>query len=337
MSEVHLDEVYAEARFHGAVTDQFSWVVNFNGSVNVLGGTGPNGVVGVEDLIAQFKAAKEFQIWAGRLLVPSDSANFSGPFFMIPWNYPGFYIPGAAPIGPAEGPYGRNQGVTVWGNAVQDKLKYYAGVYGLDEDAHPFGSARVSYSPQGSEPGYFGSNTYYGAQNVVTIGVGAQYQRNGATEVTDAMPGVPAVPTTAPPTPKDYYSIMADAFVEENLSGAGTLTFQAQYYHFPSGYLFSGGLPPGVYSPQNAFYALLAYLTPNNIGIGKLQPMLRIQQTADPAWTLFDGALAYVIKDYSARIVATYQHADLRDSSSAVPANARVQNSLQLSVQLQTL
>jgi hypothetical protein len=342
MSELHLDNSYdgpaLEARFHGAVTDQFSWVVNFNGVVNG-GTTAPAGSVGLEDVIGQFKACKEFQIWAGRLLVPSDRSNFAGPFFMIPWNYPGFYLAGAAPIGPMEGANGRNNGATLWGNAIDDKLKYYVGVYGIDgltKDAQAFYSGRVSYSLQGSEPGYFGSSTYYGALNVVTVGFGAQWQKDGANDTTTG-------------APKDFYSVMADIFAEENVTDVGTFTFEGQYYNFPKGYSFSG--PGAPFSPQNAFYVLGAYMTPNNLGIGKLQPMVRLQQTADPAWTVFDAALAYVIKDYSARIVATYQHTELGSSplpglfAPAAGGGAALgmepapgpSNSIQLAVQLQTL
>jgi hypothetical protein len=79
---------------------------------------------------------------------------------------------------------------------------------------------------------------------------------------------------------------------------------------------------------------LADYLTPD-LGFGKLQPMVRWQQTADPAWTIIDAALAYVFKDYSGRVVATYQHID-RGSSPTAGLNA-VQNSIQLGVQLQSL
>jgi hypothetical protein len=334
MSQVHLDSAYdgpaIEARFHGAVTENFSWVMNFNATVTQAEAA-PKFSLGIMDAIAQFKACDAFQIWAGRLLVPSDRANFSGPFFMIPWNYPGFYIANAAPIGPYEGPTGRNNGVTVWGMALDDKLKYYGGAYALDflqqtqttasvNNAQVLYSGRVSYNIQGSEPGYFGSSTYYGAKDVVAVGVGAQYIKDGTTNLVTG-------------APKDYGAVMADVFAEENLGGAGTLTLAGQYYHFPTGYAFSGGLPMGVFSPQNAFYILAAYMTPNNIGIGKIQPMLRLQQTADPAWTAFDAAVAYVIKDYSGRIVLTYQHVDL----SSTPGLTPYSNSLQLGIQLQTL
>ena len=42
------------------------------------------------DAIISFDLMDEFHVWAGHLLVPVDRANASGPFFMIPWNYPGF-------------------------------------------------------------------------------------------------------------------------------------------------------------------------------------------------------------------------------------------------------
>jgi len=107
--------------------------------------------------------------------------NFTGPFFMSPWNYPGFYFRGAGPLGPKDWANGRDVGMTVWGNALEAKFKYYAGVYGLDQGlpnssqppgANPYYSARVSYTFQGSEPGYFGSSTYYGGKEVFTVGAG---------------------------------------------------------------------------------------------------------------------------------------------------------------------
>ncbi|HLK35742.1 MAG TPA: hypothetical protein VKU41_03245, partial [Polyangiaceae bacterium] len=330
MTEIHLDNAYdttAEARFHGAVNDYFSWVANFN--ANLEGATlAAPGSVGIMDLIAQFKAVDEFQIWAGRLLVPSDRSNFSGPFFSLPWNYPGFYVAGP-PLGPKDGPTGRDQGVTVWGNALDAKLKYYAGVYGLDQGspvstvpkgANPYFSGRLSYSIQGSEPGYFGSSTYYGAKDVVTIGIAGQYEKDGI---------------VTPTGTKDRGTFMADALVEENVAGTGTFTFEGQFYKFTDDDPFGSTTLPAAGSPvmpKEAFYVLAAYLTPNPIGIGKIQPLVRLQQTADPAWTIFDAALAYVWKDYSGRLVLTYQHIE---GGSTLPGGTA--NAMQLGVQLQTL
>jgi hypothetical protein len=328
MSELHLDpygyDSTVEARFHGTAFERFAWVANFNAVVNANTLASP-GSVGIMDLIAEYKLVNEFQVWAGRLLVPSDRSNFSGPFFMSPWNYPGFYFPGAPPLGPKDFANGRDVGVTVWGNALDDKLKYYGGVYGLggsnaslnQQDQQSYWSGRISYSLQGSEPGYFGSSTYYGAKSVATIGIGAQYQKSGSIDTTTL-------------AKKDTALFMADALVEEVVPGAGTFTFEGQYYKFNDGYNFAPAL-----APSHALYVLVSYLTPEPIGIGKLQPLVRLQQTIDPAWTIFDAALAYVIKDYGLRIVADYQHID-RGSGPTAGANP-VQNSLQLGIQLQNL
>jgi hypothetical protein len=344
MSEFHLDsgayDTVIEARFHGAVTDNFSWVANFN--TNLLGSTlgAASGTVGgmptgsvstfatlnVMDLIAQYKAMDEFQIWAGRLLVPCDRFNFAGPFFTIPWNYPGFY-PNGGVILPKSGPTGRDQGITVWGNALDAKLKYYAGAYGIDQGspvstnsafANPYYSGRISYSLQGSEPGYFGSGTYYGATSVATIGLGGQYQKNGYS------------------SNQDMGSVMADALVEEATS-SGTFTGIAQYYHFSQGTDPMTGGPTG--SPvKDAYFIMLAYLTPTPVfGPGKLQPMVRLQETFNPGWTLFDASLAYVFKDYSGRLVLTYQHGDTGSASASNPGGGVVSNAMQLGIQLQTL
>jgi hypothetical protein len=342
MSELHLDPTAAayanavELRLHGDVTDWFSWTANFNALLNGnaygRAGTGAAtlftfGNVGVEDLIAQVKLANEFQIWGGRLLVPSDRANFAGPFFMIPWNYPGFYLRNAAPIGPMEGFNGRNNGMTVWGNVADDKFKYFLGVYGLDQGfpagapagAAPFYSARISYTLQGSEPGYFGSSTYYGEKNIVTIGLGGQFQKDGSTDT-----------SVTPPGKANTYIGMADIFAEENLGGAGTLTMEGQFYAFNKGYNFGNG--DGIFSPREAFYLGLAYLTPENIGIGKLQPHVRWQQTIDPAWTVIDAGLAYVMKAYDARVLLNYQHIDTGTTGGS---GGGISNAIQLGVQLQ--
>jgi hypothetical protein len=336
MNEFHLDQGNysnaVELRLHGDVTDVFGWTANFNALIDGDGvgsiGAGKGGTfadLSIEDLIAQARIADGFQIWGGRLLVPSDRANFSGPFFMSPWNYPGFYKANSAPIGPMEGPNGRNQGITVWGNLADDKFKYFAGVYGIDQGganstagptANPFYSARLSYTFQGSEPGYFGSSTYYGEKSVTTLGVGGQYQKNGSNN-----------PTTLAPT--DTFIGMADLLTEQAVPGAGTFTFEGQFYGFNKGYQFSG---PGTFSPHEAFYALFSYLTPEPVGIGKLQPLIRWQQTVDPAWTIIDAALAYVVKAYDARLVLTYEHIDTGTNAAGTKD---ISNALQFGVQLQ--
>src|SRR5262249_23076450 len=145
-------------------------------------------------------------------------------------------------------------------------------------------------------------------------------------------------PTTG--AAKDTALFMADALAEEVIPGTGTFTLEGQYYKFNDGYNF-GPAP----APSHAFYVLVSYLTPEPVGSATLQPLVRVQQTIDPAWTIIDAGLAYVFKDYGMRIVANYQHIDRGTSSipGATPTDAvffdatRVQNAVQLGFQLQAL
>ena len=113
------------------------------------------------------------------------------------------------------------------------------------------------------------------------------------------------------------------------------VTFEGQFYAFNKGLPFSSfgdpTNPTPIFNPREAFYAVFSYLTPENVGVGKFQPLIRWQQTIDPEWTIIDGALAYVMKEYDARLVLTYEHID----TGSTGGPNRYQNSLQFGVQLQ--
>lgn len=318
MSELHTDALYTEVRFHGDLSDMFGWVANFNAAIDGSNPTlGPSPEVSPMDMIVKFHAADAFNIWAGRLLVPSDRSNFTGPFFMSPWNYPGVYAAGKffAFVGPTTGANGRDQGGTIWGMALDNKLKYYGGVYGIDQDAQPYVSGRVSYNIQGSEPGYFGSSTFYGEKSVFAVALSGQYQKNASTAFVAGMPTMAKADTT---------KVMVDALAEEVIEGAGTVSLEAQGYAF-NGFTNGENLG-GPLSPKAAFYLLAAYLTPENIGVGKFQPLVRVQQTIDPGWTVVDAQVAYVIKAYFLKLITNYQH---------TVASGNTANQIQFGVQMQ--
>src|ERR1043165_2565303 len=65
--------------------------------------------VRVMDAIAQIEPMPEFNFWIGRFLPPSDRANLYGPFYALPWSYPGTVsnYPNLA--------VGRDNGAMVWG------------------------------------------------------------------------------------------------------------------------------------------------------------------------------------------------------------------------------
>ncbi|HVR64937.1 MAG TPA: hypothetical protein VMU50_23735, partial [Polyangia bacterium] len=123
VNDWQMDNAYVELHAGGKVTKSVGVTLNLNANmVNFSSST-----VAVEDAIVSFDFQDEFHVWLGHLLVPVDRSNFSGPFFMIPWNYPGFFV---AQVGaPKEGPSGRNNGVVVWGDIAAAKLTYAAGVF----------------------------------------------------------------------------------------------------------------------------------------------------------------------------------------------------------------
>ncbi|MEO8902057.1 MAG: hypothetical protein ABI488_09325 [Polyangiaceae bacterium] len=262
-----------------------------------------SGRVGILDLIAQFEPDEAFNVWVGRMLVPSDRSNFSGPWFMAAWKYPG-----AFGTGPKEGPFGRNDGVTVWGQANGGLFKYYAGAFNLhDPTLKPLLTGRLNLSLLSPEPGYYSSSTYYG-KDILAIGVGGQYQKNGDANLNGM--GL-----------SDYGLFNADALFEKNFGASGVLDLEGAFFK----YVGDGE------NKKWSHFLLASYLTPD-LGNGtKLQPLLRIQQAiptggGDTA-TQIDAQLGYVVDTYATRLALDFTH------DSAGPGTAA--NALTLGVQLQ--
>jgi hypothetical protein len=260
--------------------------------------------VAVEDAIISFDFQDEFHVWAGHLLVPVDRANASGPFFMIPWNYPGFFTPGFV-AAPAEGPSGRNNGVVVWGDISGGMLTYLAGVFdNANVGVSPLFSGRLRLCLLDPEGGFWGNGSFFGDKDIFSIGVGAQYQAHGSATATDD---------------KAYADINADVLFEKKIPGGGWVTAEGAYYHYN---VADGSL-------SDTFYILGAYASPT-VGAGNIQPSARFQWEkikASPGpkpWNL-DIGLAYLIKGPALRVVATYSHTKIDDMKSA--------NSVQLGAQ----
>jgi len=314
LNDFSMDNAYVELHAGGKIHKKVGVTLNLN--ANMLGWYG-NGVpyqgslVAVEDAIISFDILDEFHVWGGHLLVPVDRANASGPFFMLPWNYPGFF--GGAVQAPREGPSGRNNGLVVWGDISGGKLTYLAGVFDngtgvtKNEDlsmtkvpgTSPLFSGRVRLALLDPEPGFWGNGSYFGDKDLLSIGVGGQYQKN--------------------PMGKDYSEVNADVLFEKKLPGTAFVTAEAAYYHFN---VDAGGF-------NNVYYVLLAYATPT-IGIGNIQPMVRYQAATvkgggSTAPKNLDVGLSYLIKGPALRLVATYSYnkgAGTVDSPADVTANA---------------
>jgi hypothetical protein len=285
-----LDDIYSFADFQihtsGKVYKAVSFTANFVATYN----PDIQGTAGLLDGIIQIEPSDYFNIWAGRMLVPVDRANFSGAWFAAPWHYPGFgFADGQVPV-PRQGPFGRNDGITVWGQVEGGLLKYYAGAFDLyDVETSPLFSGRLSLALFEKEPGYYNSSTYYG-KDILTVAVGGQYKKDGS---------VPAVMGVAP---DNYSEFNADVLFEKNFDGAGVLDLEAAYYKFN-----------GDYEPTDAgWFGVASYLLPNDIGGGKLQPLVRVQQaipsadTADTS-TLIDAQLGFIVNSYATRFALGYR------------------------------
>ena len=312
VSDWHMDNAYVELHAGGKIHPKVGVTVNLNANYTAFSGAPvltppatmpgttalPGTSVAIEDAIISFDFCDPFHLWAGHLLVPVDRSNLAGPFFMIPWNYPGFYGIVSAP---KEGPYGRNNGAVLWGEFNQGQVKYFAGVFDdSDVTSHPFFSGRVNVALVGTEPGFWGNSSYFGDKDVLALGLGGQYQKatlSGA---------------------KNYTEVNADLLGEFKLGGGAWATGEAAYYHF--------GVDNG--SVKDSYYVLAA-LASGVVGVGNIQPMVRYQgariQGGGSEWNI-DGALSYLIKGPALRVIATYSHFKFPD-----PAGSA--NSIQLGAQ----
>lgn len=331
-----VDEVYAEPRFSGKVLGFVGWTANFavdgRTATTAVGRSGgattppPAGApvifeMRAMDLVAQLDFMDEFHLWGGRMLTPSDRSNFSGPWFMSPWDYPGVYSVGSAfayvgPRGTEE--IGREVGAVAWGDIGKGKFKYYLGMMDLDDapTVTPLYTGRLQYAILGDEPGFYGSSTYYGSKDqVLVLGAALQYQDRFRYNINTA-----ADPITLS---DDVFEFNADLLAEFNVGTAGTATLEGAYYHADDGDSDGGVMPY-----EDAFFIVASYLLPAT-GPGRLQPLVRYQSAmnGDTTMSIVEGYVSYVMKDYFAKLALGFQHTDMD--------NDIVGNAIQFGFQIQ--
>lgn len=260
--------------------------------------------VKVLDAYAQYEPSPLFNVWMGRMLPPSDRANLDGPFYISAWDYPGVVSSYPALFA------GRDNGITVWGKPLGGKLTYAFGLFeghnkaaGLsNEDASLLFAGRVAYAFLDAEPApaYYTASTYYGAKDLFTVGLALLQQSDGVGTAGNK---------------DDYLGYNIDVLFEKNL-GPGVLTLEGAAYKYDfddvdvapaTGNV--GGLAPG-----KAYLASVAWLFPQPIGHGKLQPFVRYQRSSPDAAnrdvSAYDIGLNYVIAGHNARLSAVYTNTD---------------------------
>lgn len=252
------------------------------------------GDIVVLDAIVKLEFHDYFNLWAGRLLPPSDRANLSGPYFQNAWSYPGG-VHGYPSVYA-----GRDDGVAIWGQINGGQFKWQVGAFDMGGGTpDPRLAARLTLNVLDPEPGYYNSSTYYGTKDVLAFGAVVQH--------------TPA-PEGAPDEAADTLWNL-DALYENSFSGAGTLDIEGAFYGF-------GGADAGT-----SFFVLGSFMFEDKVGIGQLQPMLRLQRAGwgdgdafpagsttvappdtDASLLTFDVGLHYIISGHNARLAATLTH-----------------------------
>jgi hypothetical protein len=307
----------ADVVFWGQVHPYLRWQAGFVGSL------GPQETTSAAllDLVAKLEISEAFNLWIGRMPVPSDRASLSTVWAIVPWTLPGRYdafapttTPDARPTpGPRQFDNDRGDGATLWGQVRGGRLKYYLGLFGLDQpNTSPLYSGRLALSLLDPEPGFRSSSTYFGKKDILSLGVGAQHRAGGS-----------LAPTAAALPASNFNELNIDLLFEKNGGMAGVLDLEGAFAKlWGKGELAS-----------YQFFALVSYLMPIEVGIGRFQPLLRVQHAGKGRapdagdFTSVDAQLGYIIDGFHARLLGVYQYAKVQ---------GQTENAILLGLQLLT-
>ena len=239
--------------------------------------------VEVLDAAARFEFSDKFNIWAGRLLAPTDRANLYGPYYSHHW---AVYTDGVQDGYPFIF-QGRQNGAVYWGQF--DKVKISVGAFDgptSTGDTTVIGAGRVQVDFWDPEPGYYLNGTYYGDKNLLAIGVAGQTQGS------------------------DQTATSVDFLLERKV-GEGAFSVEAEWarYDHLGGYSAQYGLNDGG-------YVLGSYLFPGLVGDGKFEVLgkfakARFREGVTALDFNFDQTTTevnvnYLIRQFNARIMVFF-------------------------------
>jgi hypothetical protein len=293
------------------------------------GGTGGNWEI--IDANVQFQLTPEVAIWAGRFLSPSDRANMAGPYYSMGG---GYWASIASRYGYNGGIIGRDEGVAIVGSAMDSKIGYSFGVFNGD-NTFRFSGAGATRLDQGensaaaktlgaddnlmyagrlqvdfwdAEPGYYGTGNYFGAKDILAIGIAGRQKSDGAISLTKK---------------GDYSSYSVDFLLEKKDVGPGTFSAEAAYYDYDTDDVFLS-------EQGKAYSAGVAYLFNSKVGWGAFMPFTRYQKFDSDAATAdttkrWEIGTNYVIEPYNAMITAAYGDTKVTGSSSTNDFTVKMQ------------
>jgi hypothetical protein len=245
-----------------------------------------NNHINVLDAAAQFELSPKVNFWVGRMLPPSDRANLYGPYYSNEWATFTDGIQDGYPFLAT----GRDNGVLYWGQF--DKIKLSGGLY---DGPTTTGTTKVITAGRAqvdfwdAENGYYLNGTYYGAKNLLALGIAGQVQGS------------------------DKSAWNVDFLLEKKVPGGGAFTVESQYNKYSQ----LGGYNAR-YGESDGAYGLASYLFPPAMGMtGKFQLMGKYAQAQftqgitklDANYTQKTTELNvnYIIKDFNARIMLFYK------------------------------
>lgn len=288
---------------------------------NASGGS-PRPLYTILDAIGKFEYNDQFNLWGGRMLVPTTRAELSGPYYQAthdPFKTPFFPADFSTHFGAGGGGrYGRDNGGTFFGRIkpgfIPGELQYAGGVYrglssknglGPNQDDDPKWAGRVVYNWLNPEhnPGYYNSSTYYGkAGDVLATAFAFAYQDNGAGSRANR---------------SDFLGLTTDLLFEKVMpQNLGVFTTIFEYKHFYADYDIAAFSDPDcfcIFDGQSWSITGL-YLLPGKIGIGQFQPYGRytsVQPDNSSNREEVEAGMNYIIDGFNARLSAYWQYGDL--------------------------
>jgi len=240
----------------------------------------------VLDANAQFEVSDKLNIWMGRLLPPSDRANMYGPYYSNNWATFSDGIQDGYPFVAA----GRDNGVLYWGQFNKVKLSggAFDGASATKSDT-VIGAGRVQVDFWDPEAGYYLNGTYYGAKNLLAVGLAGQVQGS------------------------DNSAWNADFLLEKKVAGGGAFTIESEYTRYSK----LGGYNSN-YAESDGAYGLASFLFPPAMGLtGKFQVLGKYAHAnfskgltaldVDYAQKTTELNFNYIIRDFNARVMVFYK------------------------------
>ena len=258
------------------------------------------------DAFAQFEFMPEFNIWAGRLVSPSDRANMAGAYYSMGG---GFWPYVASRYGGYGGIFlARDDGGVVWGTVADGRLGYSIGAFkgytlgvgsltkeqakdaGVKTNDSLMYAGRLQYDFWDKDPGYYSVANHLGAKDILSVGAAFRYQDQGVLTTTGR---------------GDYTGVNLDFLMEKRFQGLGAVAVEAAWYDYDTDDV--------VMSEQGKAYSTgLSFIFAQKLGWGQLQPFTRWQKFDADSNTdtkQFDLGVNYIIDGYNAQVSATYTNA----------------------------